>query len=262
MTGIGGSGRERLRRMESRVCTVSNILLRSLLLIVALGTIANAREKDDPERWIREAETALAQVENYRAIFHKQERVEGKLLEEETVLFKFKRPFRVYMKWIKGPYKGRELLYVEGWNNNRMMVRDSGMTGMVTVSLDPKGPLAMKGNRHPVTDSGLDHLVKLLRDHMRKGVKAKELDLNRGGEEILYGRRTQRVEILSPRDKTKGYYCYRAILNLDIERKVPIKVRIYDWENNLIEDYGYEDLRFNVGLSEADFSPKNPRYKF
>jgi outer membrane lipoprotein-sorting protein len=229
---------------------------------MAFSTIANAEENDDPERWIREADTALVQVESYTAIFHKQERVDGRLMEEETVLFKFKRPFKVYMKWIKDPYKGRELLYVQGRNNNRMMVLDSGIMGMMTVNLDPKGSLAMKGNRHPVTDSGLDHLVKLLRDDMRRGVKEKEIELKKLGEEILYERRTQRVKILSPRGEGKGYYCYRAVLNLDIEKKVPIKVQIYDWGNNLIESYGYEDLKFNTGLTDADFSPKNPEYKF
>ena len=248
--------------MKGRVYTVGNILLLSLLLVADLSTKTKAEEKGDPEQWIGEAEAALVQVENYRAIFHKQERVEGRLMEEETVLFKFKRPFKVYMKWMKEPYKGHELLYVEGWNNNRMVVRDSGITGMMTVNLNPKGSLAMKGNRHPVTDSGLDHLVTLLRDYMRRGVKEKELEFKKVGEEILYGRRTQRVEILSSRGRGKDYYCYRAVLNLDLERKVPIKVQIYDWENNLIENYGYEDLRFNVGLSDADFSPKNPEYRF
>jgi len=256
------SQRERLKRMENRVSTVGNILLLSLLLVAALSTKAKAEEKSDPEQWIGEAEAALVQVENYRAIFHKQERVEGRLMEEETVLFKFKRPFKVYMKWMKGPYKGRELLYVEGWNNNRMMVRNSGITGMMTVNLNPKWSLAMKGNRHPVTDSGLDHLVTLLRDHMRRGVKEKELEFKKVGEEVLYGRRSQQVEILSPREKAKDYNCYRAVLNLDFERKVPIEVQIYDWGNNLIENYGYEDLRFNVGLRDADFSPKNPEYSF
>ena len=256
------SQRERSRRMKSRIYTVGNILLLSLLLVADLSTKAKAEEKDDPEQWIGEAEAALTRVENYTAIFHKQERVEGKLLEKETVLFKFKRPFKVYMKWVEEPYKGRKLLYVEGWNNNRMMVRDSGITGMMTVNLNPKGSLAMKGNRHPVTDSGLDHLVKLLGEHVRKGVKEKELEFKKSGEEVLYGRRTQRVEILSPRDKARNYYCYRAVLTLDLERKVPIKIQLYDWENNLIENYGYEDLRFNVGLSDADFSPKNPEYRF
>jgi len=248
--------------MKSRIYTVGNILLLSLLFVADLSTKIKAEEKNDPEQWIGEAEAALVQVENYRAIFHKQERVEGKLMEKETVLFKFKRPFKVYMKWVEEPYKDRELLYVEGWNNNRMMVRDSGIVGMMTVNLNPKGSLAMKGNRHPVTDSGLDHLVKLLGEHVRKGVKEKEIEFKKSGEEILYGRRTQRMEILSPIDKAKNYYCYRAVLNLDLERKVPIKIQLYDWENNLVENYGYEDLRFNVGLSDADFSPKNPEYRF
>jgi len=52
------------------------------------------------------------------------------------------------------------------------------------------------------------------------------------------------------------------VLNLDLERKVPIKIQLYDWENNLIENYGYEDLRFNADLTDADFSPKNPEYRF
>ena len=249
-----GSKRETSGRTKSRVYSVLNIVLLSLFLIMALSTKAKAEEQIDPERWIREAETAHGQVGDYRAIFHKQERVEGKLTEEETVLFKFERPFKVYMKWVKSPYKGRELLYVEGWNNNRMMVRDSGITGMITVNLDPKGSLAMKGNRRPITDSGLDHL--------RRGIKDKELEFKKVGEEAVYRRRTQRVEILSPRNEAKDYYCYRATLNLDLEKKVPIKVQIYNWENNLVEDYAYEDLRFNVGLSDADFSPKNPEYRF
>jgi hypothetical protein len=256
------SRRETSGRMKSRVYTVRKIVLLSLFLIIALNTTAKAEKQIDPERWIREAETTLRQVENYRAIFHKQERVEGKLMEEETVLFKFKRPFKVYMKWVKGPYKGRELLYVEGWNNNRMMVRDSGITGMIMVNLDPKGSLAMEGNRHPITDSGLDHLMKLLRDHMRRGIKDKELEFKKVGEETVYRRGTQRVEILSPRNKAKDYYCYRATLILDLEKKVPIKVRIYDWEDNLIENYGYEELRFNADLSDGDFSSKNPEYRF
>jgi outer membrane lipoprotein-sorting protein len=248
--------------MESQVYAVRKIVALSLLFTVVFITKGKAEEKVNPDQWIKEAETALFQVENYRTIFHKQERVEGKLMEEETVSFKFKKPFKVYMRWIKGPYKGRELLYADGWNNNRMMVHDSGIAGMITVNLDPKGSLAMKGNRHPITDSGLDHLVKLMGDHVRRGIRDGELEFKVVGEETVYGRRTQRIEIVSPRNRAKKYYCYRATLNLDLEKKVPIKVQIYDWDNSLVENYGYEDLRFNGNLVDADFSPKNPEYRF
>lgn len=241
---------------------IRKIVSLSLLFMVAFGTGVKAEKKIDPERWINEAEAALAQVENYGAIFRKQERIEGKLMQEETVLFKFKRPFKVYMKWIKKPYKGREVLYAEGWNKNLMMVRGSGITGMVTVNLDPKGSLAMRGCRHPITDSGLEHLVKVIGDNVRRGIRDGELDFKEMDKETVYGRRTQRIEITLPIDKTKGYYSYRARLSLDIEKKVPIKVQIYDWDNNLVEDYGYGDLKLNANLTDADFSPKNPEYKF
>ena len=81
-------------------------------------------------------------------------------------------------------------------------------------------------------------------------------------KETVYGRMTQRVEIILPKNKTRGYYCYRARFSLDLEKKVPIKVEIYDWDNNLVENYGYEDLKLNVSLTDTDFSPKNPEYKF
>jgi hypothetical protein len=30
----------------------------------------------------------------------------------------------------------------------------------------------------------------------------------------------------------------------------------------LVEDYGYEDLKLNAGLTDLDFDPQNPEYRF
>jgi outer membrane lipoprotein-sorting protein len=43
---------------------------------------------------------------------------------------------------------------------------------------------------------------------------------------------------------------------------LPIYVEIFDWQNELVERYGYRDLRLNPGLTDADFDPKNPAYGF
>ncbi len=59
-----------------------------------------------------------------------------------------------------------------------------------------------------------------------------------------------------------GYYCYRAVINLDMESKIPIKVRIYDWDGLLVEDYGYENLKLDAALTDTDFNPNNPEYRF
>lgn len=241
-------------------CSVKRVWL-VLFVAATFVAVAKAQEKVDPEDWIRGLERTYSNIDCYTAIFHKQERVNGKLLEEETISIKFKKPFKVYMRWIKDPYKGRETLYIDSWNKNQMKVRESGMAGVITVNLDPKGSLAMKRNRHPITESGLGHVVKLIGENLRKGIRTGNLKFQQHGEETMYGRKTHRVEIIFPQDKAKGYYCYRVNINLDVEQKVPIKIQIYDWDDILIETYGYEGLNLNPGLTDVDFDTENPEYK-
>lgn len=152
-----------------------------LLLFVFKAATAGAYDKAEVESCLRHAESTLARTESHTAIFHKQERIQEKLTDEETIFLKFKKPFKVYMKWVKEPHKGHESLYIEGSKDNLLKVRECGLAGIMTVNIDPKGALVMKGSRHPVMDSGLEHLVKLIRENMEKGVKAREIDLREQG---------------------------------------------------------------------------------
>ena len=101
-------------------------ILQIISLLVAAPIIAMAasagQERIVTLGWVIEAEASLLKIDNYTAVFHKQERVKGDLRDEEIVFFKFKKPFKIYMKWIKDPGKGREVLYADGWNQNRMKV--------------------------------------------------------------------------------------------------------------------------------------------
>ena len=56
---------------------------------------------------LTQLESSYAGTEDYAAVFQKQERVDGELLPEETILLKFQKPLKVYMKWIKGPHRGK-----------------------------------------------------------------------------------------------------------------------------------------------------------
>jgi hypothetical protein len=120
----------------------------------------------------------------------------------------------------------------------------------------------MRGNRHPVTDTGIGHLIKIIGENIRRRMKAGEFKRLERGAETFCRRKTRKVEVLFERDRTKGYYGYRVIVNLDEEKKVPIKIQIYDWDDHLVESYGYENLDLNAGLMDADFDPKNPKYRF
>lgn len=238
--------------------TVFNVISSSLLLLLLSLFVcphSNGQEYTRLEDLLLHAEELLEKTESYTAIFHKQERIKGWLKTKETVFLKFKKPFKVHMKWIDGPGKGREVFYIEGWNKNRILVREPGAWGIVTLNLNPFGPIAMKGSRHPITEAGLEYLIKLFGDNVRRGLKCKELKYKSGKEEVLFGRKTLPVEVLFPKGPHNGYYCYRSFMNLDIENKIPIRVQVFDWEDKLVGDYGYENLMLNAGLTDADFEP-------
>jgi hypothetical protein len=238
--------------------------LLGLWLILFIGrAFASAGDAPvDLDQILRQSEQVLARVDNYTAILHKQERVMGKLLPAETVALKFKKPFRVYMKWVVEPHKGREALFVQGTNENRLKGHAGGLLGVVTLNLDPNGALAMKGNRHPITDTGLETLVAKLATNVRLGRANGELEVLDRGEETVFGRKTTRQEGVFPKAKANTYYCHRAVVNIDTELKVPIKVQLFDEADELVELYGYEDLRLNAGLTEKDFDPSNADYDF
>lgn len=238
-------------------------MLRILLALLCLfaASSGNAQESFDPETWLRRAEQRLSRVESYVAVFHKQERINGNLTKEETVLFKFKKPFKAYMKWIKEPYYGRESLYVEGCNNNLIKVHECGFLGL-ELDLDPRGSLVMKGSRHPITDSGIENVVNLIGRELRKGIRKGEISIGKQGVETIYGRNTRQIEIVFPESQARGYYCYRAVINIDAESELPIRVQIFDWDDRLVESYGYEAVALNAGLNDADFDPRNPAYGF
>ncbi|MGO9613902.1 MAG: DUF1571 domain-containing protein [Dissulfurispiraceae bacterium] len=65
-----------------------------------------------------------------------------------------------------------------------------------------------------------------------------------------------------PKNRANSYYCYRALINFDVETKLPVRVNIYDWDDTLLEGYGYEAVKLNAGLTEADFDPNNSEYRF
>ena len=237
------------------VCLIS-------VFCLTTATKGEAQGNIDLEIWIYEAESAFEKVDNYTAIFHKQERVNGKLNEEGTIFIKFKKPFKIYFKWMNEPPDNREALYVYGENGNRIRFHQDCKIGKVKLNLDPTGPLAMKGNRHPITHLGFEYILENIKKDLSRAISAGEYRLHDHGEEVIYGRRTKVIEAIFPDNQSEGYYCHTIVLNLDIENKLPIRVRVFDWDDKLVEMYGYEDLKLNPGLTDSDFDPKNLAYKF
>ena len=221
-----------------------------------------ATDKPDPEEWLKAAEAGYDRVTSYTAVLHKQQRVAGKLLPEETIFLKYRRPSSLYMKWIKAPYQGSELLYVEGWNGNRIRAHRGGLLRFVTRNLDPRDPGLMSGNLRPVTSTGIGYLVDIVAINIRKPIKAKQLTFSERGEETVYGRRTKVLEVVFHTQRAGDYDGSRFVINQDVESKILVRIGIYDRDDQLVENYGYDNLDLSAPLADTDFDPKNPEYHF
>lgn len=240
------------------------IICSALFVITAMAVHGGEIVEPNPEKWLVEAEAAYDRVESYTAIFHKQQRIAGELLEEENIFLKFrKKPYSLYMKWVTKPYKGSELLYVVGWNKDRIKAHRGGFFSFIVRNLTPNDPQLMENDLRPVTSTGVGFLLQTVAINMRKAIKAGVLRFTDRGNENVYGRNTQVMIIdIQPNDNEEDYDGAQFVINQDVESKILLRIRVYNRDGLLVENYGYENLNLDAHLSDADFDSKNPEYDF
>lgn len=209
------------------------------------------------------AERRYDEVQDYTAVLLRRERIGELLRPQETILLKFQRPFKVYMRWLEGPGRGREGLYVRGAHGDKFLVHEPrGIRRLFTAALSPSDQRVLAESRHPITDVGIGRLLEIVAENARRAARNGVLRLVDLGPGEVAGRRVQQVEGILPRKPEAGYYCYRVFLAFDQEHSLPIRVVVYDWDDQLVEEYIYTELHLNPGLTARDFDPDNSDYGF
>lgn len=120
----------------------------------------------------------------------------------------------------------------------------------------------MAGNLRPVTSTGIGYLLDTVARNIRRAIKVGDLAFSEREEESVYGRTTRVLEVVIPKERATDYDGCRFVINQDDESKVLVRIRVYDRDEQLVENYGYENLDLNAPLVDADFDPKNPVYHF
>ena len=239
------------------------MLLRTVFLVWLLVTSCMALGANDLFQLIKQMPEAYAGVKDYTATFTRSEILNGKQRPEETIALKFREPLQVYMKWLSESGKDREAIYVKGRDGDKALVHEPGwISGHFTVLLPPDGPTIMSRSRHPFSEIGIGRIIELLISTFEKANQAGELEMRDRGTVNEDGRNVRVIEGILPKDPAKKYYCYRAIVSIDENLKLPVAVKVYDWSDKLIEDYRYKNVQINQGLTDIDFSPENPNYAF
>jgi hypothetical protein len=217
-------------------------------------------------------------VEDYTATIIKRERINGTLSENEFVLAKIRNrkvkdgkvvvPFAVYLKFLKpDSVAGREVIWVEGANDNKLIAHETGLLGFKRFYLPPEGFLAMMGQRYPITDIGIQNLIEELIVRGTSDLKHDECEVTfyKGAKVDKYV--CTLIEVLHP--VQRDYFTfYRAHIFIDDELGVPVRYAAWSWptepggEPVLEEEYTYRNIKLNVGLTDADFDPDNEAYSY
>ena len=215
-------------------------------------------------------------VRDFTCLLVKRERINGQLHDYEYLATKVRReqrdgdqitkPFAIYAQYL-GPKKvrGRQVLYVQGENDGKMLVRKGGSRfNYITVKLQPNGAAAMRESRYPITELGLDSITQrfisqTLNDirHDPTGENSRVTFFHQASVE---NRPCLHIQVVHPTRQEQFTY-HMANLYIDNELHMPIRVEIYDWPKDgdakpvLEEEYTLTRLQLNVGLTDADFSP-------
>jgi hypothetical protein len=225
-------------------------------------------------------EDATAQIVDYTATLERTELIGDKLVGPQTMVVKVRHdsgkntqnssPFSVYVRFNSPKsLQGREVIWVEGANDGRMIVHEVGLLGFKRHVVKPDSLIAMFGSRYPVTDTGVIVLLQKLANIGRKDRSERSKD--DVDVEIIDGVSSVGVQCkrfrLIHHEKAHEFDFHIAEVDLDMVRKIPVRYAAFGWpgesgEPVLIEEYKYSDVEINVGLGDLDFDPDNPAYQF
>jgi hypothetical protein len=218
---------------------------------------------------LEDAARRIDAASGYTATFKKQERIDGRLLPEQSMAMKVRqRPFAIYLKFL-APKAGKEVLYAEGYRKNKVLAHNGDWTRRLVPRLEvaPDSATALADNRHPITEAGLSNLAHKLVAFRKLDLDDREavtiLDRTTGPD----GRPLLRSVHLHEHPNPSRPFARIEVL-YDPETHFPVQISSYDWPRPgeagepLVERYAYEGLVLDPPLTALDFDPANPAYEF
>ena len=224
----------------------------SLCVVVVLGVAPGpglaASEAHDPHAIMQRLASAYDGIRDYTALFLKRERIKGVLLPLETIELRFQAPFKVYMAWHE-PHAGRVIVYVEGANDNKILINPGGLLRFLRLKLEPTSSLATQNTHHTVREVGLQKTIALLEREYERGRREGQVTLSFQGYDDVEERPAYHLTLVCHADKAAGYYAQRGEIWVDTVYFLPIKLSLYDW------------ISKKRNPSRKEFFPKNSSRK-
>lgn len=219
-----------------------------------------------------------ANVDDYTATLVKRLRIDGQLTSHQFISVKVRNrktsdgrvttPMSVYLKFMKpASVRGREVIWVERRNRGRLVAHEAGFKNLVRFNLSPIGGLAMRGQRYPISDIGMENLAVKLIEGAERDRAYGTCDVQVINDARIDNRTCTLVQVVHPVQRPH-YDFYRARVFFDEELNLPIRYASWSWPTDkdgepvLEEEYTYTNVQLNVGLTDRDFDPDNTEYNY
>jgi hypothetical protein len=220
---------------------------------------------------LERAEAELANYDDMTATFHRQERIDGVLMEPNVMELKVRNePYGVFSRWVT-PHVGREIIWQPNANDGMIVVYPGGPRGWLLpqVSVDPNGDQAMSENRRPVSELGIWKFARRLLEGRRLDLAEPNIDVWMTQNQRIADRDCYCFTVLAP-EKTETSRNYKTVVFIDRETELPLGCQLFGWPESddaeatppLEESYVFEQLKVGVGLTDLAFDIDNPDYHF
>ena len=235
-----------------------NVVILALFLFCLFASPLMAQEKDNYFRLaeiLEKSNRFYTSVSNYRAIFYKQERSEGKLQETEKIFLKFEKPFKIFMDWLNTEKKDLQVVYERGKHRGKLAIHKPGLgLGLFpVVFLDQNSPWVKRGSEsYDIEDAGIGTFLADFSKAVSKARNDHQLKVNFIESSPAGEGDTAEVIFDGPK-KDPAYFAHRVIVSFDSRTKLPVKMSLFDWDNQPTGIYSYENLQVNLASEDVEF---------
>ena len=219
---------------------------------------------------LRHAKSCLGkaqEMKGYECSFSKKEVVGNELISQTMKMKVRHEPFSVYMYFME-PSKGREVIFVEGKNDNKLQVHETGLAALIgTLTLSPEDSRVMAENRYPITKAGLKKMLESVVLQWEEETKYAETEVKYFEDAKVGDYKCRVIESSHPQPR-KQFKFHMTRLWIDEKTGLAVRVQQFgfpkkkDAKPPMLEDYAFTAIKPEVRLSDRDFDVNNPSYNY
>lgn len=216
------------------------------------------------EAWAKALATAketYAKTRDYSGYMVRQERIGGKLKDEQTAEIRVRTdPFCIYtLTLAPKALFNQELAYISGKKEDKVRAKPAGIAGVpgfVTVAADDGK--ANVDSKYTLTNTGIGAILKRVEAALDAEAAAKNTPQVIATDYKFNDRPCTRYEIFCDRPHAKRFAA-RMVVYIDTEWKLPVRFEAYDAPKGgektgeLTECVSFVKLIFNAGLGDSVF---------